>query len=209
MVLTNDKFMRSINLRFLSSTKFYSPSPNDMVATLYQICYQKKLKGIEEFKKNQLPAVWQFVCHLIIRSLSGRTGGTDNMGIKLLEIVYIIYTGNAVNYWRILWDDFLQYIPKEAPKEDAIELTFSRLWSLYIFDLHKEAKLDMGNDTNLFSTLNLKRYTTSIDQTVLGPLRCFPMYILESTGLTNPEVADHIVATSGIPPYHSSPPRPN
>ena len=88
--------------------------------------YQKKLRGIGEFKKNQLPAVWQFVCHFIIRSFSCRTGGTKNMGIKLLELVRSIFTGNPVNYGQILRDDFLQYIPKESPKEDATVLTFAR-----------------------------------------------------------------------------------
>lgn len=129
------------------------------------------------------------------------------MEIKLPEIVRSIYTGNAVNYGQILWDDFLQYIAKEDPREDATELTFARFWSLCILDLHKDAKLDMGNDTNLFSTRDLKSYTASKDQIVFGPLRRLPMYILESIGLTNLEVTDHIVATSGISPYHSSPPK--
>ena len=64
--------------------------------------YQKKLEYIGEFKKNQMPAVWQFVCHFIIRSLSGKTVGTDNMGLKLLELVWSIFTRNDVNYCKIL-----------------------------------------------------------------------------------------------------------
>ena len=47
------------------------------------------------------------------------------MGIKLLEIIWSIYIGNAVNYGIILWDDFLQYISKDAPKEGLKELTFA------------------------------------------------------------------------------------
>lgn len=99
------------------------------------------------------------------------------MGIKLLELIWSIYTGNAMNSCQILWDDFFQYMPKEAPRVDAIELRFGRFWSLYILDFLKEAKLDIGKDTNLFSTCDLKRYTASKDQTIFGSLRCFPMYI--------------------------------
>ena len=46
------------------------------------------------------------------------------MGLKLLEIVWSIFTGNAVNDGQILLDDFLQYVPKENPREEPTELTF-------------------------------------------------------------------------------------
>lgn len=87
----------------------------------------------------------------------------DNMGIKFLELVWSIFTGNAVKFGQFLWDDFLQYIPKETPRQDATELTFARFWSLCILDLHKEAKLDMGDESTLFITRDLKRYTPSKD----------------------------------------------
>ena len=97
-VLTKAKFLEAINLRVLPSKKFYSPSFNNVISSLYQMGYHKKLKGIGEFKKNQLPVMWQFVFHFVIRNVSKRTGGTDNMGIKLLEIVWRFYTRNMVNY---------------------------------------------------------------------------------------------------------------
>lgn len=34
--------------------------------------------------------------------------------------------GNAVTYGQILWDNFLQYVSKNTPKEEMIELTFAR-----------------------------------------------------------------------------------
>lgn len=84
------------------------------------------------------------------------------------------------------------------------KITFAYVWSLCIFDLHKEANMNMGNDTNLFSTHNLKRYTASKDQTIFGPICRLHMYILESIGLINIEVADHIMVVSDIALYHSS-----
>lgn len=108
VIMTKDKFLNAINLLVHPSNKFFSPSITDITSTLYQMRYQKKLKGIREFKKNQLPTVRQFVCHFMIRSLSGRTGGTDNMGLKLLEFLWSIFTGHDVNYAQILGDDFLQ-----------------------------------------------------------------------------------------------------
>lgn len=39
VVLTKQNFLNSINHMVLPSTRFYSPSPNDMVSTLYQMGY--------------------------------------------------------------------------------------------------------------------------------------------------------------------------
>lgn len=98
MVLTKDKFLSSINLKVLPSRKFYSPSTTDVFFALYPMSYQKRLKGVGEFKKTKLPAIWQFVCHYVIRSFSGIIEGTDNMGKKHLDIVWSIFTGNTVDY---------------------------------------------------------------------------------------------------------------
>lgn len=65
----------------------------------------------------------------------------------------------------------------------------------------------MGNDTDLFFDRNLERYNFSKDQTIFGPIPRLPMYILESIGVTTVEVANHIMSTSDIALYHSSPPR--
>ena len=131
------------------------------------------------------------------------------MGIKVKELVWSIFTANPVNYGQILWYDFLQYIPKESPRKVATQLTCARFWSLCILDLHKQAMLDMGDDSSLFVTRDLKRYIASKDQSMFGPLRRLPGHILESIGLNTLEVTNHIEATDGIDPYHSSPPHPN
>lgn len=110
------------------------------------------------------------------------------MGIKLIKIMWSFFTGNVVKYGQIVWDDFLQYILKEVPREDATELTFSRLWSLCISELHKDARLDMGDDSTLFFTCDLKRYTLSKDQKFFLPIRRLPRYILEPIRLTTVEV---------------------
>ena len=67
----------------------------------------------------------------------------------------------------------------------------------------------MGDDSTLFITLKLKRYTLSKYQSIFGPLRRLPRHILESIGLDALEVKDHIEVTDGIDPYHSSPPHPS
>ena len=86
------------------------------------------------------------------------------MDLKLLELVWSISTGNDVHYGQILWDDFLQYIPKENPRIALTKLTFTHFWSFCISDLHRDARLNMGNDINIFITYDLKRYTPSKDQ---------------------------------------------
>ena len=114
------------------------------------------------------------------------------MGLKLLELVWSIFTGRDVNYGQILWDDFLQYIPKESPRQNPSELTFARFWSLCISDLHADARIDMGGDINLFVTKDLKRYNPSSDQTIFCPIRRLPTHILSSLGLETADVSDHI-----------------
>ena len=64
----------------------------------------------------------------------------------------------------------------------------------------------MGDDSTLFITDELKMYTPSKDQSIFGPLRRLSGHILESIGLNSCEVTDHIKATDGIDPYHTSPP---
>ncbi|KAL7589609.1 hypothetical protein Lser_V15G41252 [Lactuca serriola] len=209
VILTKEKFLSAINLLIHPSVKFFTPSMADVTTTLYQMGYQKKVKGIGEFKKNQLPAVWQFVCHFIIRSLSGRTGGTYNMGLNPLELVWSIFTGHDVNYGQILWDDFLQYIPKESPRQNPSELNFAQLWPLFISDLHANAKIDMGDDINFFVTKDLKRYNPSSDQTIFGPICRLPVHILSTLGIETPDVSYHVEATEGIEPYLPTPPLPS
>lgn len=93
VVLTKQKFLEAINFGVSPSTEFYTPSNNDIFVAPYQMGYQSKLKGVAELKKAKLLAVWQYIFHYVIRCLSGRTGGTDNMGQPLLYIVWIIFTG--------------------------------------------------------------------------------------------------------------------
>ncbi|KAL7616498.1 hypothetical protein Lser_V15G02342 [Lactuca serriola] len=206
---SNEKFLNAINLLVHPSIKIFTPSMADITSALYQMGYQKKIKGIGEFKKNQLPVVWQFVCHFIIRSLSGRTRGTENMGLKLLELVWSIFTGHDVNYGRILWDNFLQYIPKESPRQNPTDLTFARFWSFCISNLHADAGIDMGGDINFFFTKDLKRYNPSSDQTIFGPICKLPTHILSTVGHETADVSDHIEATEGIGPYLPTPPLPS
>lgn len=80
MVLTKPKFLEAISLRIPPSTTFKNPSNPKIFTTLCKMGYQAKIKGIAEFEKGKLPVVWQYVCHYVIRCLSGKTGGTDNMG---------------------------------------------------------------------------------------------------------------------------------
>ena len=130
------------------------------------------------------------------------------MGLKLLELVWSIFTSHDVNYGQILRDDFLQYIPKESPREIQTKLTFARFKSLCISDLHADARLSMGNDISLFITKDLKKYNPSKDQSLFGPIRRLPVHILSTLGLETPDVSDHIEATEGIDPYLPTPPLP-
>lgn len=170
--------------------------------------YQSKFKGVSKFRKGKLSAVWQYVCHYVIRCLSRRTRGTHSIGKPLFDIVWSNFIRNPVNYGHILWEDFLQYVSKGTPKEGMTELTYARFLSLYLVDLHKNANLILGNDTNLFSTRDLKRYIPSKYKSIFGPTRCLPSHILQTIGITTLSVVDHTVDTSSSSPYRSTPPNP-
>lgn len=165
--------------------------------------YKSKLKGITEYKKGKLPAIWEYVCHYVISCLSRRTGGMDNMGKPLLDIVWSIFIGNAMNYGNILWDDFLQYVSIGSPKEGIMEITSTKYWYMCLIDLQKDAQLKVGYNTNLFSYRDLKRFNPSKDQSLFGHIRLLLMHILESIRLTDFQVDDHIEATSGLAPYRN------
>ena len=57
VILTKEKFLTAINLLVHPSVKIFTPSMANMLYALYQMGYQKKIKGVGEFKKNQLPMV--------------------------------------------------------------------------------------------------------------------------------------------------------
>lgn len=92
--------------------EFRCPIYCDVFSTLYQMGYQARLKGVSGFKIEKYPVVWQNVCHYVIRFLSVRTGGTDNMGKPLIDIFWSIFTGNRVNYVHILWRIFFNTFAK-------------------------------------------------------------------------------------------------
>ena len=64
VILSKEKFLTAINLLVHPSIKFFSPSMGDITSALYQMGYQKPIRGIGEFKKNQLPVVWQLCATL-------------------------------------------------------------------------------------------------------------------------------------------------
>lgn len=128
--LTKAKFLDSINLRVPSNTIFKSPSNEEVFKALYQMVYQSKLKGIADFKKEKLMVVWKFVCHYLIRCLSGRTSDTNSMGKQFLDLILSIFTAEPMDFGSILWDDFLTYVGRNEPRTGLTEVTSARFSSL-------------------------------------------------------------------------------
>lgn len=100
-ILTKSKFLEAINLWVLPSTLFKNPSKEDFFKALYKMGYQDKLKGVVDFKKRKLLVFWKFICHYMIQCLSGRIGGTDAMRIQLLDLLWSIFIGKAIDYGTI------------------------------------------------------------------------------------------------------------
>lgn len=101
-VLTKKKFLDAISLIIPANIVFKSPSNEDVFMDLYKMACQVKLKSLANFKKGKLPTIWQFLCHYIIWSLSGRIVSKDAMGKQLLHILWSIFIGELVDYGTIL-----------------------------------------------------------------------------------------------------------
>lgn len=79
-------------MRTPAKTVFKNPSMDEDFRVLYKKGYQCKPNGIANFKKGKLLAVWEFLCHYIIRCLSGTNRGADQMSKQFFDTLWSIFT---------------------------------------------------------------------------------------------------------------------
>ena len=77
--ITKSIFLRAIGVpENPESFTLEKPSDDDLLSFIQQVGYSGTLeKGLPDFKKPFISLHWQVILHLFIKSLSGKTGGTD------------------------------------------------------------------------------------------------------------------------------------
>ncbi|KAI3723555.1 hypothetical protein L2E82_35211 [Cichorium intybus] len=101
-----------------------------------------------------------------------KMGGTNQLNRRLLGLLWSLYSGREVDYARILFDDFLNYIPSSLKPSG-------------------EAKLIMQK---------AKPYTAKTDS-IFGEIRRLPEALLKLADPANSDIVSHITSTGGIEEY--------
>ncbi|KAL4571091.1 hypothetical protein LXL04_017841 [Taraxacum kok-saghyz] len=156
--------------------------------------HPQKPKNKSDLVKSGCPAVWQVLIHLLLRSLSGKSGGTDSLNLLWTDFIYSIWSNrpNAVDVPQLLWDEFILYTSKRKNQEMPLE----RFWALTLEAVYKEHNLNpTPDDDSLVCTFtNLKGYKCS-DQSRFGTPKRLPKHMLDLLSPTSPYMNYHLAAT--------------
>lgn len=90
--VTLDKkvFASALDFPYHGPAKVYfdPPSQADYITIMYRMGYEYSMDSISQFRKGYLSPLWHCIVHLCIRSLTGKTGGTDQISKRMVELVH-------------------------------------------------------------------------------------------------------------------------
>lgn len=154
--LSKDVFLKAIGLPKSKREKtFYEPTNKELFDVLDQMGYlPPRLETTPSFKKTKLPAMWQFLVHLFVRCLSGKTGGTDTINRPFLVLLFGIYTGKEVDFGTTIWNDFSSYV---FPKKK--EIPCARFWALALRLMYTKLKVPLPEGEKMFIPRIISRYS--------------------------------------------------
>ncbi|KAI3503835.1 hypothetical protein L1887_32289 [Cichorium endivia] len=173
VVIDKKIFAEALHLPYHKST-FDQPTDGDLKSMIYNMGYMYDLPKLFYMSKGHISPIWQCRIHYIIKCLTGKMGGTDQLNKRLMGLHWSLYSGREVDYAAILFDDFLNYMPSSLKPTG-------------------EDKLVM---------LKAKPYTAKTDP-IFGEIRRLPEALLKLADSTNPVVISHITSTEGVPDYSS------
>ncbi|KAL4575113.1 hypothetical protein LXL04_021954 [Taraxacum kok-saghyz] len=140
-------------------TTFYEPTNEEILSVLRQLVYLPSRMGLpSNFRKGELPAMWRFLMHFLLRCLTGKTGGTDTVNRSFLVLLFGIYTGKEVDIGTFLWKDFVSHV---FPKKK--EIPCARFWALALQMMYENAKVEvkLPQGEKMFTPRPISRYTIS------------------------------------------------
>ena len=195
--ITKSMFLNAIRVpENPSNFTIFKPTKDEIAQFKQEIGYihPQKAKNKSDLVKSGCPAVWQVLIHLLLRSLSGKSGGTDCLNLLWTDFIYSIWSNrsNAVDVPQLLWDEFILYTSRRKNQEMPLE----RFWALTLEAVYKEHNLNpTPDDGSLVCTFtNLKGYKCS-DQTRFGTPKRLPKHMLDLLSPTSPYMNYHVAAT--------------
>ncbi|KAL4583387.1 hypothetical protein LXL04_007958 [Taraxacum kok-saghyz] len=119
--ITKSIFLRAIGVpQNPESFTLIKPSDDDLLSFIQDVGYTGALdNGLPDFKKSFISPHWQVIMHLLMKSLSSKTGGTNQISWEWICLAYSFYTGNAsvIDIPSLLWNDFVQYAKRKKDKQ--------------------------------------------------------------------------------------------
>lgn len=201
--LDRSVFASSLSLMVRQDT-YPEPTQEELICMLYQMEYKHPLKNLSSLKKSCLSPLWQCVMHYCVRSLTGKTGGTDQMSRRMLELLWSLYTSRPVDYAGILFEVFMAYVSDS--QKPPFRLHSVRYWAMCIEFLHllHNIQIPSREEDRLYSMDPLPPYTPKPDD-IFGPIRSLPEGFLQFADPDNQFLINHLRATATITPYTAEP----
>ncbi|KAI3691362.1 hypothetical protein L2E82_49710 [Cichorium intybus] len=121
VVIDKKVFAAALHLPYYEST-FDQPTDGDLKSMIYNMGYLYDLQKLFHMSKGHISPFWQCLIHYIIKCLTGKMGGTDQLNRRLMGLLWSLYSGREVDHAAILFEDFLSYIPSSLKPTALLKL---------------------------------------------------------------------------------------
>lgn len=203
---TLDKEISSAALHLpYHTTTFDHPPPHKLESMIYKMGYAYKLSKLYHLSKGHISPLWQCLIHYIIKCLTGKVGGTDQLNKRFVELLWSLYTGHEIDYADVLFEDFLSYIPTSQKSKGKIHS--ARFWAMCIEHIYQAYKIPIPSPTPPDVKLEIpeaKPYAPKTD-TIFGKLRKLSDSLLNLADPKEPSLLSHLSETKDVPPYTPHP----
>ncbi|KAI3751769.1 hypothetical protein L2E82_22860 [Cichorium intybus] len=194
-------FAAALQLPYDEAT-FDHPTSHQPENMIFKMGYAYQLPKLYQLSKGHISPLWQCLIHYIIKCLSGKMGGTDQLSKCLLELLWSLYTGYEIDYGEILFEDFLAYIPTSQKPKGKIHS--ARFWAMCIEHVYQTLQIPIPSPRSKDDKLVMpeaKQYAPKID-TVFSKLRKLPDCLLNLADPKEPALLSHLSETTNVSPYN-------
>ncbi|KAI3739374.1 hypothetical protein L2E82_29778 [Cichorium intybus] len=196
VVLDKKTFAQALNLPYHTST-FDQPTDGDLKSMIYNMGYMYNLPKLFHMSKGHMSPLWQCLIHYIIKCLTGKMGGTDQLNKRLMTLLWSLYSGRKVDYTGILFDDFINYVPSSS--KPTCQIHSARFWAICIEHIYQSLDLafpDPRSADDKLVMIKAKPYTAKTDP-IFGEIRRLPKALLNLADPAHPAVISHLTSTEG------------
>ncbi|KAI3510717.1 hypothetical protein L1887_17850 [Cichorium endivia] len=139
-ILDKKVFAAALHLPYHETT-FDHPTSTQLESMIYKMGYLYKLPKLFQLSKGHISPLWQCLIHYIIKCLTDKMGGTDQLSKRLLELLWSLYTGYENDHTEILFEDFVSYIPNSQKRKGRIHS--ARFWAMCIEHIHQSLQIPL------------------------------------------------------------------